>query len=434
MARARVSSWSSPWPCVAVAERLASSDAARAHELATELQVPGVPRASRWPTARRRRRRPSVPTSSGASPTGRATPRSARLRRQVRRVDPAVAPELGSRADRVDPSRRRRSRSAPRASCSRCARTRREPHLHATAADEGLVDRERGVERMTDDREELEQERDFLMQSLDDLEVEHDSGGIDDESYPSSTTTTPPGRRPTIRALRDGVDVAAGPGARAGAAPTRRAHLRRGGVRAGRRTCARGRARRPPARADRVGQHAESSTDDAASKRLGRTIKTLEAAGQREPRRLRPPPRARPRVRGGRRPPERARSSPTPRIIDRPEPPGGTRQRGPVALPRVGVDHEQGHAGAVRDRRRARHSTRRSRRIRTTPRPTSSGRCSSSRPLQFDPLRRPISRRYLVKAPNGPWAERRARSAGAQSRRRSSRRRLPCPDRPDDEF
>ena len=31
--------------------------------------------------------------------------------------------------------------------------------------------------------EELEDERDFLMRSLDDLELEHESGGIDDESY-----------------------------------------------------------------------------------------------------------------------------------------------------------------------------------------------------------------------------------------------------------
>jgi cytochrome c-type biogenesis protein CcmH len=40
------------------------------------------------------------------------------------------------------------------------ARARREPRLRATAADEGLVDRERGVDAI-DDREELEQERDF---------------------------------------------------------------------------------------------------------------------------------------------------------------------------------------------------------------------------------------------------------------------------------
>ena len=41
---------------------------------------------------------------------------------------------------------------------------------------------------MTDDldperRRQLEDERDFLMQSLDDLELERESGGIDDESY-----------------------------------------------------------------------------------------------------------------------------------------------------------------------------------------------------------------------------------------------------------
>ena len=32
-------------------------------------------------------------------------------------------------------------------------------------------------------RRRLEDERDFLMQSLDDLELERESGGIDDESY-----------------------------------------------------------------------------------------------------------------------------------------------------------------------------------------------------------------------------------------------------------
>ena len=56
------------------------------------------------------------------------------------------------------------------------------------------------------DREQLEEERDFLMKSLDDLELEHASGGIDDESYAELHDDYTARAAAAIRALRDGVD------------------------------------------------------------------------------------------------------------------------------------------------------------------------------------------------------------------------------------
>src|SRR5215471_19568066 len=58
-----------------------------------------------------------------------------------------------------------------------------------------------------DRRRELEDERDFLMQSLDDLELEHESGGIDDESYAELHDDYTARAAAVIRTLRDGVDV-----------------------------------------------------------------------------------------------------------------------------------------------------------------------------------------------------------------------------------
>jgi cytochrome c-type biogenesis protein CcmH/NrfG len=56
-------------------------------------------------------------------------------------------------------------------------------------------------------REQLEAERDFLLKSLDDLELEHASGGIDDESYDALHDDYTARAAATIRALRDGVDA-----------------------------------------------------------------------------------------------------------------------------------------------------------------------------------------------------------------------------------
>jgi tetratricopeptide (TPR) repeat protein len=58
-----------------------------------------------------------------------------------------------------------------------------------------------------EERLRLEQERDFLMKSLDDLELEHDSGGIDDESYTQLHDDYTARAAAVIRTLRDGVDA-----------------------------------------------------------------------------------------------------------------------------------------------------------------------------------------------------------------------------------
>ena len=60
-----------------------------------------------------------------------------------------------------------------------------------------------------DRRRQLEDERDFLMASLDDLELEHESGGIDDESYTELHDDYTARAAAVIRTLRDGVDVTA---------------------------------------------------------------------------------------------------------------------------------------------------------------------------------------------------------------------------------
>lgn len=57
------------------------------------------------------------------------------------------------------------------------------------------------------DREELERERDFLLQSLDDLEAERAAGSIDDESYAALHDDYTARAAATLRALRDGVDA-----------------------------------------------------------------------------------------------------------------------------------------------------------------------------------------------------------------------------------
>jgi cytochrome c-type biogenesis protein CcmH len=54
---------------------------------------------------------------------------------------------------------------------------------------------------------ELESERDFLLRSLDDLEAERAAGSIDDESYRALHDDYTARAAATIRALRDGVDA-----------------------------------------------------------------------------------------------------------------------------------------------------------------------------------------------------------------------------------
>ena len=94
------------------------------------------------------------------------------------------------------------------------------------------------------------------MQSLDDLELEHESGGIDDESYAELHDDYTARAAAVIRTLRDGIDVTPAPPPRSRHGARRRVVLveRGAGVRGRGRDVARVRARRPPARSDRVGQ------------------------------------------------------------------------------------------------------------------------------------------------------------------------------------
>ncbi len=57
-------------------------------------------------------------------------------------------------------------------------------------------------------RERLEAERDFLLRSLDDLEAEHDAGGIDDESYQRLHDDYTARAAAVIRSLRGGQERA----------------------------------------------------------------------------------------------------------------------------------------------------------------------------------------------------------------------------------
>ena len=193
---------------------------------------------------------------------------------------------------------------------------------------------------MTDDRDELEQERDFLLQSLDDLEAEHDSGGIDDESYQQLHDDYTARAAATIRALRDGVDARPDPAPRAVRARRRLVIIAvRRGVRAGRRRGARGRARRPAARADRIRQHPVVGDEPrrSGSAARSRRWKPRSTRSRTTTTRVSRSPDA---YEADGRHPERARAVRR-RDLDRPEPPRSTRQRGPVALHRVGVDQEQ---------------------------------------------------------------------------------------------
>ena len=72
-------------------------------------------------------------------------------------------------------------------------------------------------------RRQLEDERDFLMRSLDDLELERESGGIDDESYAELHDDYTARAAAAIRTLRDGIDVTPARAPRSKARTRRRA-------------------------------------------------------------------------------------------------------------------------------------------------------------------------------------------------------------------
>jgi cytochrome c-type biogenesis protein CcmH/NrfG len=129
---------------------------------------------------------------------------------------------------------------------------------------------------MTDDRESLEAERDFLLKSLDDLEAEHEGGGIDDESYAQLHDDYTARAAATIRALRDGVDARPFP---APPVPARRRLAIIAGIVAF--AVAAGVALGAGLGARLPGQtssgNSQSAAQDAAAKRLGRAIKALTA-------------------------------------------------------------------------------------------------------------------------------------------------------------
>ena len=166
------------------------STPARAHDLATAAQVPGV----RGPLGRRQ---PGAdlagdPRRHQAAHRGRAERRRdpPGLRRQVRRVDPARRRRTPGSACSCGSCPSSCSRSAPPASCSRCAATATSrtstpptPTSGSSSASTGSRTPSMAEQLDPERRRQLEDERDFLLRSLDDLELEHESGGIDDESY-----------------------------------------------------------------------------------------------------------------------------------------------------------------------------------------------------------------------------------------------------------
>jgi cytochrome c-type biogenesis protein CcmH/NrfG len=126
-----------------------------------------------------------------------------------------------------------------------------------------------------DSRAALEDERDFLLKSLDDLEAEHESGGIDDESYAQLHDDYTARAAATIRALRDGVDARPEP---APPVPRRRrlviiAAVVVFAIVAGGSLAAALGARLP----GQTSSGNSQSSSDATAKRLGKVIQSLEA-------------------------------------------------------------------------------------------------------------------------------------------------------------
>ena len=180
-------------------------------------------------------------------------------------------------------------------------RWRREPRLPRDRGRRALVARERtrsgGVSEPTQEQPlQLEEERDFLLRSLDDLEAERAAGNIDDETYAGCTTTTPPGPRRRC-----------GPCATASSARplVRRRRQRTGCSSSAGWSCSRSwrrspwRSRSAPASRARRHRQLARSTVDARRDRLEATVRE-------QPGRRRGPPRARPLPRAPGRDPRRA--------------------------------------------------------------------------------------------------------------------------------
>ena len=354
-------------------------DARAAHELGDELRARSA-RACRSPTARRRRRGRSGPTSSAASPTGRAT-------REIRQayVDKygesiLLAPETRGSASSCGSLPVLVLGWVPRASCSRSAASRASRTSHATEADEAPAS-SASPDRATSDGEpptpttarQLEDGARLPAAVARRPRAEHDSGGIDDESYAAAARRLHRARRGGDPRARDGVDATARRRAAVRRAPAAVDHRGRRRVRGRRRRGAGGSARRPAARADR---HRATRGRDRRRRREGAAARDR----RRSRRRSTPIPTTTDRgsssahaYEAERRPPQRARSSPTPRSSIDPNRPEAARQRGRLLY----LASQSGRATATRRRssstRRSPGSTRRSQSIRNTPTPTSSG-------------------------------------------------------------
>ena len=226
--------------------------------------------------------------------------------------------------------------SAPPASCSRCGATATSRSCTRPRPTSGLV--RAGARRWlsvstAERRRQLEEERDFLMRSLDDLELERESGGIDDESYARAARRLhrAGGRRHPDAARRRrrhaGADAPPSPGT-----ARRRALLIAGVV------GVRGRspgsslayalgARLPGQTASGNSPAAPSTTNAAQKAVLAQDQATSQAKVNAEPRRLRPPPRSSPAPTRRTATSRTRSSSPTPRSPSTRTVPKGTRTR-----------------------------------------------------------------------------------------------------------
>ena len=135
-------------------------------------------------------------------------------------------------------------------------------------------------------RRQLEEERDFLMQSLDDLDVEHETGGIDEESYTELHDDYTARAAAVIRTLRDGVDVTPAPAPRSPNRTRRRVVLVSVvlvfAIAAGT-SLAYALGARLPGQTASGNSTAAPSTTNAAGRALAQKIEDAGEAGQREP-------------------------------------------------------------------------------------------------------------------------------------------------------
>ena len=267
------------------------------------------------------------------------------------------------------------------------------------------------------------------MKSLDDLELEHESGGIDEESYTQLHDDYTARAAGVIRTLRDGVDDAA-PSAQDLAA---RRVARCGSRRSPRSWCSRSSpACRSPTRSarasgpDRIGQHVVDRAVKLADRR-GETSRSRHQpspeGSERRAQRLRPAPAARRRVREQQRPPDRDQAVGC-RHHHRSEPTRGAGQ--PRARPVPCVGAAAGQDGAAAGRGRSGRCVRQGHPERPELPDSYFYRAVVRAALQQYPGAQVDLQTYLVKAPSGDSGPTTLGRCSPRSRRRSKRLRLPC--------